>query len=109
MQPKPGLNILLNFHRITGTSYMCWNFDKSMTFIFKVLMISFNIVVFFGTTYLTYSTVLESIADNKDNLTSNSLLIFILYVIDYCGYSIQITIIIIILFVRGKRILQIHL
>ena len=106
MNNKTGLKILVNYQKLTGTSYMCWAFGKTISLHCMYVIISLNLIVLMASIYLAYFTIMETIQDESENLDKISKLVFILYILDYCGYAILMIFIISLLFMRGKSLIQ---
>ena len=102
---KSGLQMLVNYHRLTGTSYKLWNSGIKLTDKYKIYSIFINILVLLVTCYFIYNT-LEQIFSYHDEDSTLSLIVFIIYIIDYLGYAIAIFYLVILFFFRGGNILK---
>ena len=69
---RSGLNILVNFHRIIGISYMGWSFDGQMSIIKKALLTLWNVILLILISCVTYSTF-KTIYSNEQGYSVKSL------------------------------------
>ena len=70
LNEKSGLKLLVNFQRITGQSYLLWNFGKRMGLKMKMVLIILNTLLFVATLYHSYINVegVRKISKNNQNL-----------------------------------------
>ena len=109
MDKNYGLQLLVNYHRYTGASYLGWNFGRRMKFFQKFVIFTINIVMLISTVYVVQSFTKSTIIFNKrkEHLKENrTMLIYILYITTSTSYSLLDLIIFFILIFRGKSIVE---
>ena len=109
MEKNFGLQLLVNYHRFTGASYLGWNFGRRMKIFHKLVIFTINIIMFMSTIYVVQSFTKSTIIFNKrkEHLKENrTMLIYILYITTSTSYSLLDLIVFFILLIKGKSIVE---
>ena len=114
-QRKTGLKRLVNFHRLTGNTYMTWNFGQKQNIKIKAILIVANICLFLSCIYFTwfylaeYFTAVSVKFDqirNYHDKNSKFRLLKILHIISITGYISSTIICFILNLIEGREIVK---
>ena len=109
MEKNFGLQLLVNYHRYTGASYLAWNFGKRMKPFKKCVIFTINIIMLISIVFVVQSLTKGTIIFNKRKYylkENRTMLIYILYIATYTSYSLLDLFVFIILLLKGKSIVE---
>ena len=106
---KSGFKMLVYFQRITGQSFMFWNFGKRMDLSLKLVLTFLNTMLFFATSFYLYECV-KDVQDLKKNSEFNfssheSTITFMMQISGYICYNITNVYVYILVQFKGKAVL----
>ena len=105
---KSGFKMLVNYQRITGQSYLFWNFGQRMGLSLKLVLLFFNSLTFIAILYFTYMGVRDIQHMNSNNISFSSHHILMPYIMQIslyiCANIINVYVFLLIQF-KGKSIL----
>ena len=106
MKKKSGLKMLVYLHRISGQSYLFWNFGKTMSLTFKLLLLTLNSLLFIGSLFFSYLNVEDARKMSKKLLLSShtSIMSFIMQIVVYICWAVMILYVFSLTLIRGKSI-----
>ena len=108
-QDRSGLKLVVNFHRITGQSYLLWNFGQPMNNKLKLVLLIFNTFLFIATVFFSYRDVnqaIEMISDYQLYLSSHkSIMSLIMQISISICYAIMNLFVFKLIMFKGKTIL----
>ena len=106
MKKKSGLKMLVYLHRISGQSYLFWNFGKTMSLTFKLLLLTLNLLLFIGSLFFSYLNVEDARKMSKKLLLSShtSIMSFIMQIVVYICWAVMILYVFSLTLIRGKSI-----
>ena len=120
-----GLNIMLNYHRITGNTYFGWNYNKKISTSRKVMAFMWNMVILTiqliftllmaqvslsssqdGQVYSQVNKTMETTCFQDSNQTKKPLIVYILFSSSTFLFTFQTIIIYIYMIIFGGKILD---
>ena len=108
MNNKVGLKLLVNAHRISGQSYLFWNFGKRMGLSLKLVLIFLNTCLFVATLFSSYMNIeaARKMSMDKDFLTSHKTYMpYIIQMSVYICYAIINIYVFALIQTKGKTVL----
>ena len=105
---KSGLKRLVFFHRLTGNTYMTWNFGKRQSIQMKILLILANIALFFVCIHFTtYQIFFDlTIANSEQENINKSRLPYIFHIISVTGFFTGTLFCFFLNLIKGKALLK---
>ena len=108
MKNKTGLKLLVYFHRISGQSYLFWNFGQPMRMSLKLILLTLNTILLVVTISYSYINVDDArrMAKNKELISSHSTFMpYIMQISVYIYYAILDVYVFALMLFKGKAIL----
>ena len=106
---KLGLKYLVIYHRITGITYLGWNFGQTIASWKKVVCLLWQACLFILAIYFTFNElkVLFNVDKVKAKLAASpkSIMVFLLIQLGNIGYILTVMYCFTLLLIRGKKIL----